>query len=406
MKILHTADWHLGKRLDHYSRLAEQRLVMAEICEIAEREQVDAVIIAGDLYDHINPSIEAIELLYKTLKRLAADGKRAVIGIAGNHDSPDRIEAPDPLARECGILLTGYPHSQVPQFELDSGLKVLRSAAGFLELQLPQQSTPLRLILTPYANEVRMKTYLGEENAEAALRDVLQKHWQELADQYCDKQGINILLGHMFCMEKGGEREEEGEDEKPILLVGGAQEIYTQNLPQSLHYAALGHLHRAFAVCKQPYPVVYAGSPLSYSMSEAGQQKSVVLLEAEAGKVVQYERIPLTQGKALARKSFDKVEEAEKWLSENPDLLVELTLISDDYLTAEDRKRLYSIHSGIISIIPQITNTELLEGKATDIDLSRNMSELFTDYFQSKNAGQSPDEKLMDLFKEVLAEDE
>lgn len=406
MKILHTADWHLGKRLDHYSRLAEQRLVMNEICEIAEREQVDAVLIAGDLYDHINPSIESIELLYKTLKRLAADGKRAVIGIAGNHDSPDRIEAPDPLARECGILLTGYPHSQIASFALDSGLKVERSAAGFVELKLPNQDTLLRLILTPYANEVRTKTYLGDDNQEAALREVLQKHWQSLADQYCDDQGVNILMGHMFCMQQGGEREEEGEDEKPILLVGGAQEIYTKNLPANLQYVALGHLHRSFAVCKQPYPVVYAGSPLSYSMTEAGQEKSVVLLEVEAGQTAQYQRIPLTQGKALSRQTFDKVDEAEKWLSENPDLLVELTLISDDYLSTEDRKRLYSVHAGIINIIPQITNADLLAGTQSDIDLSRNMTELFTDYFQSKSAGQSPDDNLMDLFKEVLAEDE
>ena len=72
MKLLHTADWHLGKRLDHYARLTEQQAVMEEICEIAEQEAVDAVLIAGDLFDQINPSTEAIELYYRTLKRLAA----------------------------------------------------------------------------------------------------------------------------------------------------------------------------------------------------------------------------------------------------------------------------------------------------------------------------------------------
>ncbi|MEL6843061.1 MAG: exonuclease SbcCD subunit D [Bacteroidota bacterium] len=406
MKLLHTADWHLGKRLDHYSRLSEQRLVMEEICEIAEREQVDAVLLAGDLYDHINPSIEAIELLYKTLKRLADNGKRAVIGIAGNHDSPDRIEAPDPLARECGIILTGYPHSQVPTFKLDTGLEVLQSAPGFVEISLPSANAPLRIILTPYANEVRLRTYLGLDDPEQALREALQQHWQQLAEQYCDPNGVNLLLGHLFCMQKDGPREEEGEDEKPILMVGGAQEIYTHNLPTSLQYAALGHLHRPFAVCKEPYPIVYAGSPLSYSMSEAGQQKSVVLIEAEPGQAVQYQRLPLQQGKRLARQSFDEVDQAEEWLKANPDLLVELTLISDDYLTAADRKRLYQAHQGIINIIPQITNQQLLEGERSEIDLSRNMTELFRDYFASKQGGQKPDDQLMDLFKEVLAEDE
>ena len=88
MKILHTADWHLGKRLNEFSRIEEQREVLEEICRIAEEQQVDAVLVAGDLYDTFNPPNEAIELFYKSLHRLAAGGKRAVIGIAGNHDSP------------------------------------------------------------------------------------------------------------------------------------------------------------------------------------------------------------------------------------------------------------------------------------------------------------------------------
>ncbi|MCB0293286.1 MAG: exonuclease subunit SbcD, partial [Calditrichaeota bacterium] len=101
MKILHTADWHLGKRLERFSRLEEQREVLEEICGIAEQEAVDAVIIAGDIYDTFNPASEAVELFYKTVKRLADEGRRAVVAIAGNHDSPDRFAAPEPLAREC-----------------------------------------------------------------------------------------------------------------------------------------------------------------------------------------------------------------------------------------------------------------------------------------------------------------
>src|SRR5579872_1513255 len=108
MKILHTADWHLGKRLENFSRFEEQVEVLDEICQIADNESADVVIIAGDLFDTFNPTSEAVDLFYKTLKRLANDGKRAVVAIAGNHDSPERIEAPDPLARECGIVFAGF----------------------------------------------------------------------------------------------------------------------------------------------------------------------------------------------------------------------------------------------------------------------------------------------------------
>src|SRR5690606_14135224 len=107
MRILHTADWHLGKRLDNFSRLDEQILVMDEIVEKADKYQVDVVIVAGDLFDAFNPSTEAIELFYRTLKRLTKGGARPVIAISGNHDSPSLIDAPDPLARECGIILIG-----------------------------------------------------------------------------------------------------------------------------------------------------------------------------------------------------------------------------------------------------------------------------------------------------------
>ena len=120
MKILHTADWHLGKRLENFSRLDEQKLVMKELVDIANAEQVDLVLVAGDLFDNFNPSTEAVELFYKTLKQLSDNGKRPVIAIAGNHDSPDRIDAPDPLARECGIILIGHPNAEVPCFELDA----------------------------------------------------------------------------------------------------------------------------------------------------------------------------------------------------------------------------------------------------------------------------------------------
>jgi len=136
MKILHTADWHLGKKLNDFSRMDEQRQVLEEIVAIADKEAVDVVLVAGDLFDTFNPPNEAIELLYKTVHRLAKNGERAVIAIAGNHDSADRIEAPDPLARECGIIFTGYPDTKIPIFTLDSGLKVTKSFLSYNYLKV------------------------------------------------------------------------------------------------------------------------------------------------------------------------------------------------------------------------------------------------------------------------------
>jgi len=400
MKILHTADWHLGKRLDGHLRLEEQTAVMQEICEIAEKEAVDAVLIAGDLYDTFNPSHEAISLFFKTLKRLSNDGKRPVIAIAGNHDAPQLIETPDPLARECGIILTGYPDTKVPEFELETGLKITKTDHGFIELALPDQSERLRLILTPYANELRMKQKLGNEDSEQELRDLLAKKWATLANQYCDKKGVNILMTHLFMVKEGDALQAEPDDEKPILHVGGAQAVYAKNVPEQMQYVALGHLHRRQTVAKEPCQMVYASSPLAYSFAEANQDKYVVIVEAEANKEVTTTPIKLQSGHRLIRKRFEDIDEAVKWLSDNTNCWVELTIVSDTYITGADKKRLYGAHEQIVSIIPEITGDIADETASQTINLSDDMTTLFKQYFKHRQ-GQEVSEELLDLFKEL-----
>lgn len=406
MRILHTADWHLGKRLDDFSRMEEQRAVLQEIGEIADREEADAVLVAGDLFDTFNPPTEAVELLYKTLKKLTNNGRRPVIAIAGNHDSPDRIESPDPLARECGIIFAGYPHSTVPPFRLDTGLELVRSDEGFLELSLPDIATPLRILLTPYANEFRLKAYLGHENSEEEMRALLQEKWQQLVDRYCDDRGVNILLSHLFMIQKGEPLPEEPEDEKPILHVGGAQAIYTENIPSGIQYTALGHLHRMHQVDHQPCPICYSGSPLSYSFSEANQKKYVLIVEAEPGESATVRPVELTRVKRLLRARAEGIGHALKWLSDNQDALVELTLVTNTFLTAADRRKLNAAHPGIVAIIPEVTNARgLFVNRQKQIDLNQSMEALFRDYFLHEK-GQEPNDEIMDLFHEIIAEEE
>ncbi|TCK83134.1 metallophosphoesterase family protein [Albibacterium bauzanense] len=403
MKILHTADWHLGKRLEKFSRIDEQREVLEEIIQIAEDNDVDAVLIAGDLFDNFNPSTEAVELFYRSLKRLSNNGKRVVVAIAGNHDSPDRIEAPDSLARECGILFAGYPDSTIAVGELECGISILQSEPGFLELKLPEHEAALRIIITPYANEYRLKTFLGIEETDRELRNVLETRWKELADRYCDNKGVNILLTHLFMMKKGSTPPEEPEDEKPILHVGGAQAIYSENVPQQIQYVALGHLHRYQVIDNKPCPLVYCSSPLSYSFAEAEQQKFVVILDIEPAKEVQYSKIPLTKGKKLQRKRFEDIDVAVNWLQENADSLVELTMVTDQYMRSDDRKRLLQAHSGIVTLIPELVNLGALESHAQSLDLNQSIEDLFKQYFQHRHGVEVNDE-LFDLFKEIKAE--
>ena len=399
MKILHTADWHLGKRLDSFYRLEEQKLVLNEICEIAELQSVDAVIVAGDLFDAFNPPVEAIELLYKTLKRLTNNGKRPVIAIAGNHDSPERIDSPDPLARECGILFMGLPNSELQTIQLENGFIITRTNKGFIEFKLPQHPYPLRIIATPYANEVRMKEYFGEEK-DVALINSLQKRWGELAEKYCDEKGVNILITHLYMLKRGGEILEEPDGEKP-LKIGNADLVYSDAIPSQIQYTALGHLHRYQNVGTEEKPVVYSGSPLAYSFSEAGQKKYVNIIDVEPNGTAQIERILLKSGKQLVRKRFKNIDLAVEWLNENQYTLVELTLESDDYLKSEDLKRLRNAHHEIVHIIPIVSNDNVMNTNIKQINLDQDITALFSDYFKYEK-GQLPNEEIIELFKEVI----
>jgi len=404
IRILHTSDWHLGKRLERFPRHGEQIEVLNEICTIADDERADVVLVAGDLFDTFNPPAESLDLFYRTLKRLARNGQRPVVAIAGNHDMPERIEAPDPLARECGIIFAGFPESLLTPFSIESGFSVSRSAPGFLEVSLPGKPL-LRILLTPYANEIRLRKGLASENPEEELRELLSVHWKNLAEMYCDPAGVNILLSHLLFMPEGGDEPEEPEEERSISHIGGAQTIYTSSIPAQIQYTALGHLHRKQLIASGPCPVAYSGSPLSYSFSEAEQQKQVLIIDLEPGKPASITPALLSSGKRLVRKRFTSISEAQEWLTDNQDCLVEMTLVSENFLSGNDRRQLQEIHPGIVTIIPEITGTAGSSGSSESQGMQdKSMTELFTEYFKTRK-GQEPDAAILELFREINAEE-
>src|SRR5688500_4361574 len=143
MRILHTADWHLGRRLAGRSRHDEQIAVLDEICRIADDENVDVVVVAGDVFDAFVPPAEAEALFYSTMTRLADSGRRAVVVIAGNHDSPDRLIAADPYARSLGISTLGFP-KDIPTL-YDAGqdrAACVASGPSTVTLRLPRARQP------------------------------------------------------------------------------------------------------------------------------------------------------------------------------------------------------------------------------------------------------------------------
>ncbi len=128
------------------------------------------------------------------MKKLSNNGLRPVIAIAGNHDSHDRIEAPDVLARMNGILFFGYPNNKITKFEIEDGFKIVQTDEGFVEIELYNKEK-LRLLLTPFASEQRLKKYFNKENDEK-ISDYLRQRWTQIANKYCDQNGVNIIVSH------------------------------------------------------------------------------------------------------------------------------------------------------------------------------------------------------------------
>lgn len=395
MKILHTADWHLGKWLGSISRLPEQKEVLEELCSIVEQENPDIVLIAGDIYDQINPPVEAVYLLHQTLMKMSANGKRAIIIIAGNHDSPERIEAIEPLLFQSGIIVAGWPFSAPMCYSIPSGISIISSAQGFVELQLPHCKYPVRVLLGAYANTVRCTPLLSPDNQD--IQGILKKLWNNTHSLYQNKEGFNLFIGHGLFM--GSTIPEEDEGERSVM-VGGAQAIPLSYIPENIDYAALGHIHKPLKFDSASIPILYSGSPLCYSMAEAGQKKHIVMAEfVSPGQSAVLRYIELSKGKSLIKIYANSVQDALQSLSTCQNSYVELNLILSNHITIEEKNKLYDAHDGIVDILLKMDMSNAVLESMPDMTIS--ISELFKSFYKEKK-GIDPSKEMMQLFNEVL----
>lgn len=405
MRILHTSDWHLGKTLEQISRIEEQREFIDCLCKTVEEQDVDLILVAGDIYDTYNPSAAAEELFYDAIDRLNDKGKRAVVVIAGNHDSPERLCAASPLAYKNGIILLGYPGSDAGSYKISGGsIKITESGPGWLELCVPGCDYHAVIITLPYPSESRLEEVLSQQADES----IIQKAYSEKIGSILSSLGqkfrddtVNLAVGHLFL--RGGK---ESESER-TLQVGGALTVDPGVLPAKAHFIALGHLHRPQEIKSAPCPVFYSGSPLAYSFSEADYSKAVYIIDAVPGKKAEISPVYLDCGKPLRRWVAEEgIGQAVRWCEEGRDknAWVDLEIVTDRVLTVEEQKRLRTLHPGIINIRPRL-KTEAAEVLSPQSREGRKIDELFRDYFKYRMGLEIPQE-LMGAFIEVLNDED
>lgn len=405
MRILHTSDWHLGKSLEQISRIAEQKEFVDCLCKTVEEQNIDLVLIAGDIYDTYNPSAAAEELFYEAIDRLNDRGKRAVVVIAGNHDNPERLCAASPLAYKNGIILLGYPGSDAAMYKVNSeNIKIVDSGPGWLELSVPGCEHHAVIITLPYPSESRLEEIISHQADEG----VLQKAYSEKIGSIFSTLGkkfrddtVNLGLGHLFLI--GGKES----DSERTLQVGGALTVDSSVLPSNAHFVALGHLHRPQEIRNSPCPVFYSGSPLAYSFSEAEHSKAVYIIEAVPGEKAEINPFYLNCGRPLRRWVAEEgIGQAIAWCEEERDsnAWIDLEILTDRVLTVEEQKALRALHPGIINIRPRM-KSDAEEAVSAPSREGKKIDELFKDYYKYKIQAEISEE-LMGAFVEILNEED
>ncbi|MDA8335539.1 MAG: exonuclease subunit SbcD [Peptococcaceae bacterium] len=400
MRFLHTADWHLGRTLEGRSRQKEQEDFLNELCRLADAEKADAVLVAGDVFDSVNPPAAAEQLFYDALDELAAGGARAVVVVAGNHDSPERLVAASPLARRHGIALFGLPGADPPARSASGG-PILDLGPSWLEIGVPGCDHTAVLLALPYLSETRLKELLpaaleDEPGMQKAYTAKIRAIFSQLAGRLRAGSAA-VALSHIFVL--GGSS---SESERPLFSVGGACTVRAEDLP-AVQYTALGHLHRPQRIKDVPGVCRYAGSPLAYSFSEAGQAKSVVLAEVIPGRPAETREIYLACGAPLTRwRAEDGPAQVYRWLEEGRDAgaWIDLEIHLKEPLSLQEVHDLRGRCDRFIDIRPVYPELVGDMARPSRSDLSvENMFELFFE----KKMGVRPDARTVALFLEILS---
>ena len=400
MKILHTADWHIGKLLEGKSRLEEQRIVLEQFVSIADTTNADVICIAGDVFDNGHPSAGAEMLLYHTLKELSKQGQRLVVLIAGNHDQPSRLEAIVPLAREHGIIIYGTPRTKIPSgkygnFDIES------LEEGVFSFSCKGEKAVFACI--PYVSEKTLNEVLyreedGDEKRAADYVEKIGELFQKKASWY-QEDTINVLVSHVFTLGCKKDGSEQG------MMLGNSYLLSPEVFPEKAQYVALGHVHRPQKVIGSHGRIRYSGSPLPYRLQETviAKQCSLVTLHPQEEAVVK--EFYFDNPKPIEKWVCESYEEALKKCEENQNrpCYVYLQIYTDTYIREEQLKELKGYKEDILEVIPVFPETE--QKKTGTVFTEKSFLELFLDYYQEKK-GILPEEEILETLQEILKEED
>jgi len=348
MKVLHTSDWHLGIYLHNMPLYSQQQKFLDELKEIIKEESIDALIVAGDIFDSSVSSSEAIELYDSAITGICKNMGVKTFIIAGNHDGAARLSSMNTLLEKSGLYVSGKIERDIKPVSLDSADIYL---IPFFNIDKVRSLYP----------EEEIKTY---ENAMKTVCDNIRKN--------ADKEKFNIIVSHAFV--SGAEISESDRS----AMCGGANMV-SADVFDGFSYVALGHLHKGQKIRENVY---YSGSPLKYSFSEANHRKCVNILDTKTGEITQRE---ITAGKSL------------KIIKGTYEEITKVTQPCDDYLKIEITDKIIGMDTLMLlrEIYPNLLCVTGKSAEITDEIKTLSVSEL---------ENLTPEETVLHFFSEMFDE--
>ncbi len=361
MKFLHISDLHIGKRVNEFSMIEDQKYILNQILRIAEQERAEAVLIAGDIYDKPMPSAEAVQMFDWFLTGLADLGK-TVIAVSGNHDSPERIAFGGELMRGRGVYVS-------PVYQGEA-----------LEVALRDEYGDISVHLLPFLKPATLRHALEGRQEEEENR--LPESYQEALEIAVKRMEIdvkkrNILVAHQFVTGAGRCDSEE-------VSVGGLDNV-DASVFDDFDYVALGHIHSPQSVGRET--VRYCGTPLKYSFSEAEQEKSVTVLEmGEKGDVV-LSTVPLVPLRDMRkiRGSYGEVMSRSFYQDTNTEDYVQITLTDEEDIP-DGLQKLRTVYPNLMQVAYDNSRTRQDRTvEAAEQAERKSELELFGEFFELQN---------------------
>ncbi|MBQ3450290.1 MAG: exonuclease SbcCD subunit D C-terminal domain-containing protein [Synergistaceae bacterium] len=320
MRILHTSDIHTGRKLKDRDRTDEFRKFFCWLEEQITNEEIDTLLISGDIFDNTTPSVTAQNIYYRFLGHIAESRCRHTVIISGNHDSASFIDAPSDILKLCKVHVTGQACTN-PEDEVT-------------ELKDSDGRTELIVCAVPYLRDKDVRTVSADDSfsdIDHALQAGIRAHYERVFEHAKSLQGdLNvpiIAMGHLF-LKNGLTREGDG---VRSLYVGTSVEVSSDIFPEYVTYTALGHLHSAQYIGREN--IRYSGSPIAMGFGEAGQNKSVSVIETDGKNLVSVKEIPVPVFQRLERISGD-MNELENEINtlghENESIWLDVTYTGED----------------------------------------------------------------------------